>query len=156
MSDRDGVEVPAAAPPPWLESPVLRAMEAELNRQLAWGHDALAARLAVQDVLVALRPALPLPMIAEAVALVVPDAEGLSAAPARLQGGAEPMTPATRQEVAEALSYALRFGLDGKSRRTGHEHLAPLAAAHLAEHLMRSGFSILRRVPTGVLHGQGW
>lgn len=135
---------------------MLRAMDAELRRQLAWGRDALAAREAVRDVLLALRPGLPFTMLDEGVAAVVPDAEGLTAAPARLQGGAELLTPATRQEVAETLAYALRFGLDGRPRRTGHEHLAPLAAAQLAEHLMRSGLSILRRVPKPGLHGQGW
>lgn len=144
MSDVGRPEVAVAAPPHWLEPPLLRALEAERNRQFAWGRDALAARSAVQDVLLALRPALPLPMIAEAVEAVVPDAEGLTGASGGLGAGAAVPPPATRQEVAEALSYALRFGLDGKPRRTGHEHLAPLAAAQLAEHLMRSGFVISR------------
>lgn len=61
-------------------------------------------------------------------AAVIADAEGLTAAPARLQNGAEPLTPATRQEITETLAYALRLGMDDKARRTGHEHLAPLAA----------------------------
>jgi hypothetical protein len=128
-------------------------MQAELARMLAWGRDALAARDAVRELVLARQPALPLPMIEEAVAAVVPDAEGSTYAP---PVPAEGERAATRAEVAETLSYALRFGLDGKPRRTGHEHIAPLAAAQLAEHLMRSGFSITRRAVTGGLHGQGW
>jgi hypothetical protein len=92
------------AAPWWLESPLLRALEAERSRQLAWGRNALTARDAVQDVLLALRPALPLPMIAEAVAVVVLGAEGLTAAPAPLEGGAEPLSPTTPAEVAGPLS----------------------------------------------------
>jgi hypothetical protein len=135
---------------------VLRAMEAELRRELAFCRDALAAREAVRDALLALWLGLHFSMLDEGVAAAVPDAEGLTATSAHREGSAEFLTPATRQEVAETLAYALRFGLDGRPRPTGHEHLAPLAAAQLAEHLMRSGFSILRRVPTGRLHGQGW
>lgn len=139
--------------PSWLDLPTLRAMEAERARVLAWGRDALAAREAVLDLLLARRPALPLPMIEAAVAVVVPDAEGHSYSP---PVPAEGERLATRAEVAETLSYALRFGLDGKPRRTGHEHLAPLAAAQLAEHLMRASFRITRRAPVSGLHGQRW
>jgi hypothetical protein len=139
--------------PPWLDAATLRAMQAELARMLAWVRDALAAREAVRELVLARYPGLPLSMVAEAVAAVVPDAEGGSYAPAVPADGERTATPA---EAAETLCYALRFGLDGKPRRTGHEHLAPLAAAQLAEHLMRGGFSITWRAPTGGLHGQGW
>ncbi|WP_198370192.1 hypothetical protein [Roseomonas rosulenta] len=150
---RDAAEEQVGQVPPWLDVPTLRAMEAERARILAWGRDALAARNAVRDVLLARRPALPLPMIEAAVAAVVPDAEGGSYAP---PVPAEGERAATSAEVAETLSYALRFGLDGKPRRTGHEHLAPLAAAQLAEHLMRANFRITRRAPVSGLHGEGW
>jgi len=50
----------------------------------------------------------------------------------------EELAPPTRQEVAEALSYSLRFGLDGLPRQTGHEHWGALAATELVEHLPRS------------------
>jgi hypothetical protein len=77
MSSPGGTEDQVGRPPAWLDAPTLRAMQAELARMLAWGRDALAARDAVLEVLLARRPGLPLPMLAEAVAAVVPDAEGL-------------------------------------------------------------------------------
>jgi len=43
----------------------------------AWRRDALGAREAVQDILLMLRSVLPLTMITGAVAIVMPDAEGL-------------------------------------------------------------------------------
>lgn len=153
MAPPGGIEDRVGAPPPWLDAGTLRAMQAELARMLAWGRDALAAREAVRELVLARYPALPLPMLAEAVATVVPDAQGGSYAP---PAPAEGERAATRAEVAETLSYALRFGLDGRPRRTGHEHLAPLAAAQLAEHLMRGGFSITRRTPASGPHGKGW
>ena len=131
-------------PPSWLDAATLRLMETERNKAFVWGRDALAAAEMVRELLLARRPALPMTMIDEAVAAVVPDPAGASfVAPVVPEGERQ----ATRQEIVETLSYGLRFNLEGKPRRTGHEHLAPLAAAHLAEHLMRSGFSILRRVP---------
>ena len=151
--DQEGAENRVGQVPPWLDAATLRAMQAELARMMAWGRDALAAREAVRELVLARYPALPLPMLGEAVAAVVPDAESGSCA-TPLPGEGE--RAATRAEVAETLSYPLRFGLDGKPRRTGHEHLAPLAAAQLAEHLMRARFSITRRAVTGGLRGQGW
>lgn len=65
-------------------------MDAELRRQLAWGRDALAARAAMRDVLLALRPGLPFAVLGEGVAAVIPDTEGLTAAPARYKGASSP------------------------------------------------------------------
>ncbi len=151
--DQEGAVESVGRVPAWLDVPTLRAMEAERARMLAWGRDALATRDAVRDLLLARRPSLPLAMIEAAVAAAVPDAEGLSYSP---PVPAEGERPATRAEVAETLSYALRFGLDGKPRGTGHEHFAPLAAAQLAEHLMRANFRITRPAPPKGLHCQGW
>lgn len=131
-------------PPPWLEPITLRAMEAARDRRLAWGGDAQAAAQAAREVARAHHPALPLGMIEEAVACVVPDAEGRPGAPAQPWEG-EALTPATAQEVAESLAYALRFGADGRPRRTGVEHIAPLAAAQLVAHLGQSRFVVMRR-----------
>jgi len=69
---------------------VLRAMEAELRRQLAWRRKALAAKSSVRDVLLVLRPGRPFTMLDQGVAAAVPDTEGVTGAPALLQGGAEP------------------------------------------------------------------
>lgn len=49
--------------------------------------------------------------------------------------------------MAEALCYALRFNEQGKPRRTGAEHVAPLAAAQLVRHLALARFVVLRQPP---------
>jgi hypothetical protein len=61
---------------------------------------------------------------------------------------------ASPQELAEALSYALRYDERGKPRRSGGEMVASLAAEHLTEHLQRAGFVLLRRAP-GRPHSAG-
>jgi hypothetical protein len=61
---------------------------------------------------------------------------------------------ASSQELADALSYALRYDERGKTRRTGSELVAGLAAEHLTEHLQRAGFVLLRRRP-GRPHSTG-
>jgi hypothetical protein len=57
------------------------------------------------------------------------------------------LAAATPEEIAEALSYALRFDR-GKPRRGGWDFAAGLAAERLADHLRRSGFIIMRARPT--------
>jgi hypothetical protein len=54
------------------------------------------------------------------------------------------LAAATPEEIAEALSYALRFDERGKPRRGGWDFAAGLAAERLTDHLRRSGFIILR------------
>lgn len=51
--------------------------------------------------------------------------------------------PATPQEIAEALSFALRFN----GRRPfpqSNSLMAAITAAHLVEHLQRCGFHVLK------------
>ena len=55
---------------------------------------------------------------------------------------------ASPEEVAEALSYALRYDERGKPRRSGWDFAASLAAEHLTEHLRRSGFVIMKAPPS--------
>ena len=54
------------------------------------------------------------------------------------------LAAATPEEIAEALSYALRYDERGKPRRGGWDFAAGLAADRLTEHLRRSGFVIMR------------
>jgi hypothetical protein len=61
--------------------------------------------------------------------------------------GLQQRQPFRRGEVAQVLTYALRFGSDGKPRRTGWDFAAPLAAARLVRHLTLSGFIVMRRPP---------
>ncbi|MBV9653691.1 MAG: hypothetical protein JOZ42_03910 [Acetobacteraceae bacterium] len=59
-----------------------------------------------------------------------------------------PLRPATAEEIAESLSFALRYA--GR-RRVHHadEVMARVTAERLAEHLERSGFVLMKR-PDGV------
>ncbi len=141
------------APPAWLDAITLRAMEAARDRRLAWGGDSRSAARAVREVVRAHYPALPMRMIAEAVGAILPDPQGRPATAPEWQG--EALRPAAPQEVAESLSYALRFGADGKPRRTGTEHLAPLAAAQLVRHLESARFVVMRRPPARPHAGYG-
>lgn len=98
--DQEGAEKRAGAPPPWLNTATLCAMEAAFARMLAWGREALAARDSGRAVLLARNPALPLPMIEAALAAVVPDAEGGERAPGHpgRAGGDAVLCPAIRAE----------------------------------------------------------
>lgn len=57
-----------------------------------------------------------------------------------------PLRPASADEVAETLSFALRY--DGRRPvRTGIDAMARITAERLVEHLMRSGFVLMKRRP---------
>lgn len=55
-----------------------------------------------------------------------------------------PLRPATAEEIAESLSFALRY--DGR-RRVHHadEAMARITAERLVRHLERSGYVLMRR-----------
>ncbi len=63
------------------------------------------------------------------------------------ESSGKPLTPARPEEVAEALSYALRYDECGRPRPHGGEMIADLAAQHLARHLERAGFVLMKRPP---------
>ena len=54
---------------------------------------------------------------------------------------------ASPEEIAEALSYALRYDERGKPRRGGGDLTAGIAAERLAEHLRRAGFVVMKVRP---------
>ncbi|MDT8278666.1 hypothetical protein RQ734_21655 [Roseomonas mucosa] len=54
------------------------------------------------------------------------------------------LTAASADEIAQALSYALRFDERGKPRRGGSELTAGIAAEQLTEHLHRAGFVVMK------------
>jgi hypothetical protein len=122
--------------PPWLDAATLRAMRDAAAAALPWGGGPAAAA-AARDAALAHHPALPLPMIEEAAALVVPDP-----APPLPEGEA-----AAPEDVANSLAYALRFDERGRPRRAGLEMQSHLAAEALVRHLLRSNFVVLRRRP---------
>lgn len=59
----------------------------------------------------------------------------------------KPLRPATRDEVSDALGYALQFSRSGKPHRHAGSYTARIAADVLAEHLELAGFVVLKRPP---------
>jgi hypothetical protein len=58
------------------------------------------------------------------------------------------LTPATPEDLADALAFALRF--DGRKRKhDAGEFMARIVATRLVEHLERSGFVVMKRPPIG-------
>jgi len=67
------------------------------------------------------------------------------------------LRPATPEEIAEALSFALRF--DGRKPFPQSSSLmARITAQHLVEHLQRCGFQLMKRpdaaAPSTTGHGR--
>ena len=61
---------------------------------------------------------------------------------------AESLTPASPEDLAAALAFALRF--EGRKRtHNADEIMAEIVAKRLVEHLERTGFVIMRRPPIG-------
>jgi hypothetical protein len=60
----------------------------------------------------------------------------------------EPLLPATAEELADTLAFAIRFNASGKARRTGWESAAQIAAGELVARLEASGFVLMRRRPS--------
>ena len=58
----------------------------------------------------------------------------------------EKLSPATTEDVANALAFALRF--HGRKRvNIADEYMAQITAARLCEHLRQSGFVIMKKPP---------
>jgi len=55
--------------------------------------------------------------------------------------------PATPEELAQALAFALRFK-GRKTHTSAHEPMAWITAEHLVEHLRASGFVVMKKPPT--------
>jgi hypothetical protein len=56
------------------------------------------------------------------------------------------LTPATPEDLADALAFALRF--DGRKRKhDAGEFMAQIVARRLVEHPERSGFVVMRKPP---------
>ena len=54
---------------------------------------------------------------------------------------------ATREEVCQALGFALRFGRTGNAHRHASTEMARLAAEALVDHLELAGFVLMKRLP---------
>lgn len=66
----------------------------------------------------------------------------------------DPLTPAARQDVRDALAFALRYDTRGKATRAYQNPAADAAAEHLVEALERSGFVVMRKAPAPAHTGQ--
>jgi hypothetical protein len=55
-----------------------------------------------------------------------------------------PLTPADSKDVAQAIYYALRFGLAGKPHGKKIRDDAEWMASHIAQHLLRANYVILQ------------
>lgn len=58
-----------------------------------------------------------------------------------------PLTPASREELVQALAYALRFDDRGKPHRQAVDMMAHITAQTLARYLDMAGFVVMRRPP---------
>jgi len=56
------------------------------------------------------------------------------------------LTPATPDDLAQALAHGLRFN-ERKKFHQGDELMARITAEHLIKHLELSGFVVMRRPP---------
>jgi len=140
------------APPPWLRPDTLAAMQEAYDREVTAGRDPAAAVAAACAALLA-RVAGPLapPQAARGGA---PDATTGGRGPAVPSGHAAPPDAAPRRldeadvaDLVQALAYALRHDERGRPRKGGWDFAADLAAEHLAGHLRRANFVVLRRRP---------
>ena len=60
----------------------------------------------------------------------------------------KPLRPTTRDEVSDALGYALQFNRSGKAHRHASSYMARIAADILAEHLELAGFVVMKKPPS--------
>lgn len=131
--------------PDWLPLSTLRAMEQAIYRAVAFGRDSTRVMQAARDVALAHMPAAPMPMIAEAVQAAMPDPQGLAAFSPERRG--EPLLAATVEDLVSTVAYGFRFDERGKSRRTGYEFTATLAAAQIVKQLELSGYVFFKQPP---------
>ena len=61
---------------------------------------------------------------------------------------AERLTPASSDDLADALAFALRYSGRKRTHHAG-EMMAAIVAKRLVEHLERSGFVVMKKPPIG-------
>lgn len=71
-----------------------------------------------------------------------------------MHDGMDQLRPATPEEIAETLIFALQFS--GRKRvRQADTFMARITAERLVEHLQRSGFVVLKRPPAALPRAPG-
>jgi hypothetical protein len=122
------------------------------------GRDPSQARTLAAEVVRALHPAWPETLISQVVSVIAASAADSGDAPPRDEQLPLPdpaLRPADADIVTAVLAHALRFGLDGKPRRTASDFLAPIAAEQIYQHLRRAGLVIFQRPATRPHPGMG-
>ena len=63
----------------------------------------------------------------------------------------QPLRPATREELCQALGYALQHTRTGKTHRHAADFMARIGAEVLTDHLLNGGFVITKKLRIGDL-----
>jgi hypothetical protein len=135
--------MPPASP---IDPEVLRRMREVISTAIASRRTAVAEAAAeARGLGRGMQPALPASTIEAAVADVLRSFGAYHPSPEPVEVDGQWLHPASQQEVADSLAYALRFDGAGKARRTGVEYAAKLAAEQLVRQLTMSGFVVMRR-----------
>ena len=122
------------------------------------GRDPSQARTLAAEAVRALHPAWPETLVGEVVSIIAASVADISDAPHRDERTTPPdpaLRPADADIVTAVLAYALRFGLDGKPRRTASDFLAPIAAEQIYQHMRRAGLVVFQRPATRPHPGMG-
>ena len=61
----------------------------------------------------------------------------------------QPLRPATREELCQALGYALQHTRTGKIHRHAADFMARIGAEVLTDHLLNGGFVIMKKPRIG-------
>ena len=72
----------------------------------------------------------------------------LASAVASRMPDADRLTPASSEDLADALAFALRYSGRKRTHDAG-EMMAAIVAKQLVEHLERSGFVVMKKPPIG-------
>jgi hypothetical protein len=131
-----------------LDREAVRRMRAIISTAIATqscpvGEAAAEARGLAQG----LHPALPTPVIEAAVVAILKELGAYQPPPEPVEVNGYPLRPATPEEIADTLAYAMCFNENGKARRTGVEYASKLAADQLVRQLLLSGFVLMRKPP---------
>lgn len=91
-----------------------------------------------------MQPALPVSVVDAAVHDIMREVGIRLPSEEPVEHAGQTLRQVTPEEVADSLAYAMRFNERGKARRTGHEYMSHVAADQLVQHLLLSGYIILR------------
>lgn len=89
-------------------------------------------------------PALPITAIDEALVAILRELGAYDPPRTTVEQDGQTLRLASPEEVADSLSFALRFNHRGRALRSGSEHAAAVAADNLVRHLAASGYLLLK------------